>query len=80
MLQLYETKSIPLTEAEIAELVLEHYAQVSGLQPQQVRHVATKIQPVANGAVAVVTFVVAEAPEAPQGAEAPAVPTEGQQG
>ena len=80
MPQLYETKSISLTEAEIAELVLERFAQVSGLQPQQVQHVATKIQPVANGAMTVVTFVVAEAPEAPQGAEAPATPTEGQQG
>lgn len=80
MPQLYETKSLSLTEAEVAELVLERFAQVSGLQPQQVQHVATKIQPVANGAMTVVTFVVAEAPEAPQGAEAPAAPTEGQQG
>ena len=81
MPQLYETKSLSLTEAEIAELVLERFAQVSGQQPgTEVHHVATKIQPVANGAMTVVTFVVAEAPEAPQGAEAPAAPTEGQQG
>jgi hypothetical protein len=83
MPQLYETKSLSLTEAEIAELVLERYAQVSGLQPQQVQHVATKVQPVPNGAMTVVTFVVAaapEAPEAPQGAEAPAAPTDSQQG
>jgi hypothetical protein len=80
MPQLYETKSLSLTEAEIAELVLERYAQVSGLQPQQVQHVATKVQPVPNGAMTVVTFVVAAAPEAPEGAETPAAPTDGQQG
>ena len=80
MPQLYETKSLSLTEAEIAELVLERFAQVSGLQPQQAQHVATKIQPVANGALTVVTFVVAETPEAPQGDEAPTTSTEDQQG